>query len=80
VLLDLLSELDGLEGAARWLALVEGALAANIFDWGAVACVELYKAGTILDIYRQARLGICRAGRAGAGGQRRSRMRAHVDM
>lgn len=55
VLPDLLRELDALPVTDRLLALVEGALAANIFDWGAKACVELYKAGTILDIYREAR-------------------------
>ena len=40
-----------------WLpvAALQGVLAANIFDWGARACVELYHEGTILDIYRQAR-------------------------
>lgn len=31
----------------------QGVLAANIFDWGARACVELYRDGTILEIYRQ---------------------------
>ena len=30
-------------------------LAANIFDWGAQACVELYHNGSILDMYRLAR-------------------------
>jgi type II pantothenate kinase len=35
-----------------WL---QGILAANIFDWGAKACVELYTNGTILDIYREVR-------------------------
>ena len=30
----------------------QGVLAANIFDWGAAACVELYQNGTILEIYR----------------------------
>jgi hypothetical protein len=32
---------------------LQGILAANIFDWGAKACVELYTNGTILDIYRE---------------------------
>jgi type II pantothenate kinase len=27
----------------RLLALVEGTLAGNIFDWGSNACVELYQ-------------------------------------
>ncbi len=30
---------------ARLTALIEGSLAANIFDWGAAACVELYHNG-----------------------------------
>lgn len=34
---------------------LQGILAANIFDWGAKACVELYTNGTILDIYREVR-------------------------
>ena len=58
VLPDLLRELDGTPPAARLTALVEGCLAANIFDWGAKACVDLYHNGTILEIYRcGARLG-----------------------
>lgn len=40
---------------ARWLALIEGVLAANIFDWGSRACVELYQKGTILEIYRMSK-------------------------
>lgn len=55
VLPDLLRELDAMDPAQRLLALVQGILAANIFDWGARACVELYHNGTILDIYREAR-------------------------
>jgi hypothetical protein len=35
----------------------QGILAANIFDWGAKACVELYTNGTILDIFAEARVG-----------------------
>jgi hypothetical protein len=35
------------------LGFLQGILAANIFDWGAKACVELYTNGTILDIYRE---------------------------
>ncbi len=34
-------------------SLPQGVLAANIFDWGARACVELYRDGKILEIYRQ---------------------------
>lgn len=49
---DLLGEIDSLDPQARLLALIEGALAANIFDWGARACVDLYHQGTILEIYR----------------------------
>ena len=52
---DLLAEMDSLPPRARLLSLVQGILAANIFDWGARACVELYTSGTILDIYRDAR-------------------------
>ena len=51
---DLLRELDAAPAAARLTALVEGVLAANIFDWGAQACVDLYHNGTILEIYRHA--------------------------
>lgn len=52
---DLLIDLDKLDPPARLLSLVEGALAANIFDWGAKACVDLYHTATILDMYRDAR-------------------------
>lgn len=55
VLPDLLAELDELNPAERLLALVQGALAANIFDWGAKACVDLYHNATILEMYREAR-------------------------
>jgi uncharacterized protein with ATP-grasp and redox domains len=55
VLPDLLAELDSLEPSARLLPLIEGVLAANIFDWGSRACVELYHKGTILEIYRMSR-------------------------
>lgn len=55
VLSDLLSELDAMDEATRLLALIEGVLAGNIFDWGSNACIELYKNGTILEIYKQAR-------------------------
>ena len=61
VLPDLLAELDALEeGERRLLALVEGVLAGNIFDWGSQSCVDLYKNGTILEIYRNARSSIAR--------------------
>ncbi len=61
VLPDLLAELDGIADASeRVLALIEGVLAGNIFDWGSRACVELYTNGTILDIYRQARSSLAR--------------------
>ncbi|KAJ7558584.1 hypothetical protein O6H91_04G047400 [Diphasiastrum complanatum] len=52
---DLLLELDSLDEEARLLAIIEGVLAGNIFDWGSRACVELYKSGTILEIYRMSR-------------------------
>ena len=38
----------------RLTSILEGALAANIFDWGARDTVALYKDGTILEIYRHA--------------------------
>ena len=40
---DLLEELDRMAPDDRLLALVEGTLAGNIFDWGSNACVELYQ-------------------------------------
>jgi type II pantothenate kinase len=55
VLPDLLAELDGLPPGERLAAAVHGALAANIFDWGAQACVELYHDATITQMYRRAR-------------------------
>ncbi|KAL3694170.1 hypothetical protein R1sor_007821 [Riccia sorocarpa] len=55
VLPDLLSELDTMTPSERILALIEGLLAANIFDWGSKACVELYRSGTIMEIYRMSR-------------------------
>ena len=55
VLPDLLAELDEMSPPERLLALIQGALAANIFDWGAKACVDLYHNATILDMYREAR-------------------------
>lgn len=33
----------------------QGVLAANIFDWGAKACVDLYQSATILEMYREVR-------------------------
>ncbi|KAK3033524.1 hypothetical protein RJ639_032753 [Escallonia herrerae] len=39
----------------RLLTLIEGVLAANIFDWGSRACVDLYHQGTIIEIYRMSR-------------------------
>ena len=52
---DLLKELDTLDPPARLLSLIQGALAANIFDWGAKACIDLYHSATILDMYKDAR-------------------------
>ena len=60
VLPDLLAEVDALPVRDRLLALVEGVLAGNIFDWGSRACVELYHNGTILEIYRRARSTLAR--------------------
>ncbi|KAL8140787.1 hypothetical protein V2J09_006808 [Rumex salicifolius] len=55
VLPDLLMELDSMTEEARLLSLIEGVLAANIFDWGSRACVDLYHKGTIIEIYRMSR-------------------------
>ncbi|EHA8590419.1 pantothenate kinase 2 [Cocos nucifera] len=55
VLPDLLIELDSMNEEERLLALIEGVLAANIFDWGSRACVDLYHKGTIIEIYRMSR-------------------------
>ncbi|RYR77508.1 hypothetical protein Ahy_A01g001993 isoform B [Arachis hypogaea] len=55
VLHDLLMELDSLDEETRLLTLIEGVLAANIFDWGSRACVDLYHKGTIIEIYRMSR-------------------------
>jgi bifunctional damage-control phosphatase, subfamily II, fusion protein len=60
VLPDLLLELDTMDSENRLLALVEGVLAGNIFDWGSQNCVNLYKNGTILEIYREARSSLTR--------------------
>ncbi|KAK4479335.1 hypothetical protein RD792_014847 [Penstemon davidsonii] len=55
VLQDLLMELDSMNEETRLLTLIEGVLAANIFDWGSRACVDLYHEGTIIEIYRMSR-------------------------
>ncbi|KAK0587360.1 hypothetical protein LWI29_021561 [Acer saccharum] len=55
VLADLLAELDSMSEETRLLSLIEGVLAANIFDWGSRACVDLYHKGTIIEIYRMSR-------------------------
>ncbi|GFP92357.1 pantothenate kinase 2 [Phtheirospermum japonicum] len=55
VLHDLLMELDRMNEETRLLTLIEGVLAANIFDWGSRACVDLYHKGTIIEIYRMSR-------------------------
>ncbi|CAL0319999.1 unnamed protein product [Lupinus luteus] len=55
VLPDLLMELDRMDENTRLLTLIEGVLAANIFDWGSRACVDLYQKGTIIEIYRMSR-------------------------
>ncbi|PKI59131.1 hypothetical protein CRG98_020497 [Punica granatum] len=55
VLPDLLMELDNMSEETRLLTLIEGVLAANIFDWGSRACVDLYHKGTIIEIYRMSR-------------------------
>ncbi|KAK7411109.1 hypothetical protein VNO78_02516 [Psophocarpus tetragonolobus] len=55
VLPDLLVELDSMDEESKLLTLIEGVLAANIFDWGSRACVDLYHKGTIIEIYRMSR-------------------------
>ncbi|KAK7354053.1 hypothetical protein VNO80_19509 [Phaseolus coccineus] len=60
VLPDLLVELDSMDEESRLLTLIEGVLAANIFDWGSRACVDLYHKGTIIEIYRMSRNKMCR--------------------
>eukprot|EP01026_Neomeris_dumetosa_P051107 TRINITY_DN4492_c1_g1_i1.p1 TRINITY_DN4492_c1_g1~~TRINITY_DN4492_c1_g1_i1.p1 ORF type:complete len:443 (+),score=70.32 TRINITY_DN4492_c1_g1_i1:91-1419(+) len=56
VLPELLKDLDDRKDIKeRLLVLIEGVLAANIFDWGAKACVALYDNGQILEIYKEAR-------------------------
>ncbi|KAI9174533.1 hypothetical protein LWI28_018667 [Acer negundo] len=55
VLADLFAELDSMSEETRLLSLIEGVLAANIFDWGSRACVDLYHKGTIIEIYRMSR-------------------------
>ncbi|KAK4350521.1 hypothetical protein RND71_029834 [Anisodus tanguticus] len=64
VLPDLLTELDSLTEDMRLLTLIEGVLAANIFDWGSRACVDLYHKGTIIEIYRMSRKKMQRPWRA----------------
>ncbi|KAI7754072.1 hypothetical protein M8C21_009587 [Ambrosia artemisiifolia] len=44
VLPDLLMELDSMSEETRLLTLIEGVLAANIFDWGSRACVDDFDA------------------------------------
>ena len=50
---------------SRLLTLIEGVLAANIFDWGSRACVDLYHKGTIIEIYRMSRNKMRRPWRVG---------------
>ncbi|KAJ4973426.1 hypothetical protein NE237_006600 [Protea cynaroides] len=64
VLPDLLMELDSMSEETRLLTLIEGVLAANIFDWGSRACVDLYHKGTIIEIYRMSRKKMQRPWRA----------------
>jgi type II pantothenate kinase len=51
---------DELSVGERLVALVHGVLAANIFDWGARACVDMYQNATIMEMYRQARTNLSR--------------------
>ena len=55
VLPDLLAEIDSLNDDERLLSIIEGVLAGNIFDWGSQGTLDLYRNGTILEIYRKAR-------------------------
>ncbi|KAK6920703.1 Damage-control phosphatase ARMT1-like, metal-binding domain [Dillenia turbinata] len=55
VLPDLLMEIDSMSEETRLLTLIEGVLAANIFDWGSRACVDLYHKGTTIELYRMSR-------------------------
>eukprot|EP00775_Hariotina_reticulata_P009200 gene9200-9367_t len=55
------SDVYRLDKEAENAVALQGILAANIFDWGAKACVELYTNGTILDIYREVIEGMGRA-------------------
>ena len=55
VLPDLLAEIDSLDDDERLLSIVEGVLAGNIFDWGSQGTLNLYRNGTILEIYRKAK-------------------------
>ena len=59
VLPDLLAEIDSLDDDERLLSIVEGVLAGNIFDWGSQGTLDLYRNGTILEIYRKARSTVC---------------------
>ncbi|WMV21452.1 hypothetical protein MTR67_014837 [Solanum verrucosum] len=76
VLPDLLMELDSLTEDMRLLTLIEGVLAANIFDWGSRACVDLYHKGTIIEIYRMSRKKMQRPWRAS---ERKNNIRKVVD-
>ncbi|RVW53107.1 Pantothenate kinase 2 [Vitis vinifera] len=51
VLPDLLMEIDSMNEETRLLTLIEGVLAANIFDWGSRACVDDF------DIFEERMLG-----------------------
>ncbi|KAE8791207.1 pantothenate kinase 2 [Hordeum vulgare] len=64
ILPHLLMELDSMDEEDRLLALIEGVLAAKIFDWGSKACVDLYNQGTIIEIYRMSRKKMQRPWRA----------------
>ncbi|RZC59172.1 hypothetical protein C5167_006472 [Papaver somniferum] len=57
---DLLMELDSMTEENRLHSVIEGVLAANIFDWGSRACVDLYHNGSIIEIYRMSRNKMCR--------------------
>lgn len=55
VLPDLLKELDMMSERKRLLSIIEGILAANIFDWGAKECISQYYEKDVLSIYKDSK-------------------------
>ena len=52
VLRDLIKDLDGMNPRERLWAVIKGALASNLFDWGSTSSMKLYESGSIMDLYR----------------------------